>query len=100
MRNPTAEDGAMSEVKNTFFVRPKTVYVVTHAHSGENEAGVETVGEFDSRNRALMIAQALCFATPGAMVDDEGAEFDVVETATGLVKVRPGGSAAVASDRL
>ncbi|MFY4004918.1 hypothetical protein [Achromobacter denitrificans] len=69
MRNPTALEGAMSEAKNTFFVRPKTVYVVTHAHSGESEAGVETVGEFDSHDQALKVAQALRDATPGATVD-------------------------------
>lgn len=27
--------------------------------------------KFDSRDRALMIAQALCFATPGATADAE-----------------------------
>ncbi|MGE8629476.1 hypothetical protein [Achromobacter denitrificans] len=98
--NPTPQEAAMSETRNTFIVGRKTVYVVTHAHSGGFSAGIETVGQFDSHDRALKIAQALRDATPGATVDDDGAGFDVVETATGPVKVRPGGSAAVASDRL
>lgn len=90
----------MSEAKNVFVVGPKTVYVVTHMRSDVDSGSVETVGEFDSHDRALKVAQALRDATPGATVDDDGAGFDVVETATGPVKVRPGGSATLASDRL
>lgn len=90
----------MSEAKNVFVVGPKTVYVVTHMRSDLDSGSVETVGQFDSHDRALKIAQALSDATPGATVDDEVADFDVVETATGPVKVRPGGSAALASDHL
>lgn len=59
----------MSEVENTFHVRPKTVYIVTHSHSGENQAGVKTVGEFASHDRAMRIARALRDATPGAALD-------------------------------
>lgn len=62
----------MSDTKHTFSVTPKTVYVVTHAHSGECEGGVETVGEFDSHDRALKVAQALREATPDATVERFG----------------------------
>ena len=65
----TPKEAAVSEAKNTFFVGSKTVYFVTHAHSDGNSAGVETVGEFSSRDRALQVAQALRDATPGATVD-------------------------------
>lgn len=59
----------MSEAKNIFIVSPKTVYVVTHAYSEDRSAGIETVGQFDSHDRALKIAQALRDATPGATVE-------------------------------
>jgi len=59
----------MSDTKHTFSVTPKTVYVVTHAQSGECEGGVETVGEFDSHERAVIVAQALRDATPGATLE-------------------------------
>ncbi len=62
----------MSEAKNVFVVGPKTVYVVTHMRSDVDSGSVETVGEFDSHDRALKVAQALRDATPGATVEVRG----------------------------
>lgn len=67
----TPQEAAMSEAKNVFVVRPKTVYVVTNMRSDEDSGSVETVGEFDSRDRAMKVAQALRDATPGATLDAE-----------------------------
>ena len=71
----TPKEAAMSEAKNTFFVRPQTVWVVTHAHRDGVGAGVETVGQFDSHDRAVKVAQALRDATPGSTLEAEEQGF-------------------------
>ncbi|MDX3877629.1 hypothetical protein ACOTCJ_11725 [Achromobacter xylosoxidans] len=68
----TPKEAAVSEAKNVFVVGPKTVYVVTHMRSDLDSGSVETVGQFDSHDRALKIAQALRDATPGATVEVRG----------------------------
>lgn len=59
----------MSDAKNTFFVRPKTVWVIGHATSDEDGGSAGSIAEVESEARAVMLAQALVKATPGATLD-------------------------------
>ncbi|CAB3698901.1 Uncharacterised protein [Achromobacter denitrificans] len=69
MCKPTPQEGAMSEVKTTFFVRPKTVWVLGHATSEEAGGSAGTIAEVESEARAVTLAQALVKATPGATLE-------------------------------
>lgn len=59
----------MSEPKTTFFIRPKTVWVIGHATSDADGGSVGPITEVESEARAVMLAQALVKATPGATLD-------------------------------
>ena len=61
----TTQNAAPAE-SNTFTLSAKTVYVLTHFRSDEASAGVETLAEFESLDKAERVAKALHAATPGS----------------------------------